>query len=159
MFPRNTWQVACTSKEISGKPLGRKICNEAMVLYRGQDGAVVALEDFCPHRGTPLSLNHVRDGILSCGCHGMRMNPDVSCAGMNGQRTASLRSKIKSYPAIDRHGYVWVWPGDASLADGEKIPDLHWARSPDWAFGGGAHSRRIIDRLISLESEHSSENP
>lgn len=158
MFPKNTWHVACTSDEICEKPLGRTICNEAMVLYRGQDGAVVALEDFCPHRGAPLSLGQVRDGILTCGYHGMRMNADGSCAGMSGQRSQSLRSKIKSYPAIDRHGYVWIWLGHALLADGDKIPDLHWARSPDWAFGGGMFNikcdyRLLIDNLMDLTHE------
>lgn len=35
MFPKNAWYVACTPDEIDGKPLGRMICNERMVIYRG----------------------------------------------------------------------------------------------------------------------------
>ena len=56
MYVRNAWYVACTPDEIAGKPLGRTICGERMVLFRGEGGAVAALEDFCPHRGAPLSL-------------------------------------------------------------------------------------------------------
>ncbi|MGV8533767.1 Rieske 2Fe-2S domain-containing protein, partial [Pseudomonas aeruginosa] len=56
MFPKNAWYVACTPDELAGKPLGRRICDEPMVFYRGEDGRVAALEDFCPHRGAPLSL-------------------------------------------------------------------------------------------------------
>ena len=158
MFPKNTWYVACTPDEFADRPLGRTICNEAMVLYRTGEGDVAALEDFCPHRGAPLSLGRVRDGVLTCGYHGMRVNPDGSCAGMVGQRTDRLKSRIRSFPAVERHGYVWVWPGDASLADPDAIPDLHWARSPDWAFGGGLFNircdyRLLIDNLMDLTHE------
>ena len=54
MFPRNAWYVAATPNEIDDKPLGRTICGEPMVFYRAAQGAVAALEDFCPHRGAPL---------------------------------------------------------------------------------------------------------
>ncbi|MGO4610582.1 aromatic ring-hydroxylating dioxygenase subunit alpha, partial [Variovorax sp. 2RAF20] len=38
MYPKNTWYVACTPDEIAGKPLGRQICGEKMVFYRGHEG-------------------------------------------------------------------------------------------------------------------------
>ncbi|MFN3495461.1 MAG: Rieske 2Fe-2S domain-containing protein, partial [Hydrogenophaga sp.] len=51
MFPVNTWYVACTADEITDKPLGRTVCNQAIVFYRPRPGEVAAVEDFCPHRG------------------------------------------------------------------------------------------------------------
>lgn len=45
MFPLNAWYVACTPAEIDEKPLGRTICGERLVLYRGPQGKAVALED------------------------------------------------------------------------------------------------------------------
>ena len=54
MFPKNTWYVACSADEIDVKPLGRTICNERIVFYRGPELQAVALEGFCPHRGPPL---------------------------------------------------------------------------------------------------------
>ena len=56
MFPKNAWYVACMPDDIDDKPLGRRVCNEAMVFYRGPGGRVAALENFCPHRGAPLLL-------------------------------------------------------------------------------------------------------
>ncbi|MDF3835394.1 Rieske 2Fe-2S domain-containing protein, partial [Cupriavidus basilensis] len=116
MFLKNTWYVACTPDELAGKPLGRTICNEKMVLYRDSSGIVAALEDFCPHRGAPLSLGFVRDGQLVCGYHGLVMGRDGKCAAMTGQRVGGFPS-IRSYPAVERYGFVWVWPGDAALGD------------------------------------------
>lgn len=73
MFPKNAWYVACTPDEIASKPLGRKICGEKIVFYRGSENKVMAVEDFCPHRGAPLSLGIVENGNLVCGYHGLVM--------------------------------------------------------------------------------------
>ena len=62
MFMKNTWYVACTISDLNAlgdKPLGRTICNEKMVFFKGPDGKVAAVEDFCPHRGAPMSLGTV----------------------------------------------------------------------------------------------------
>lgn len=157
-FPKNCWYVAATPDEIEAKPLGRVVCGRSMVLFRAVEGQVAALEDFCPHRGAPLSLGTVENGVIVCGYHGMRMNADGKCAGMAGQSVERFRKGIQTYPAIERHGYIWVWPGDAELANADLIPDLHWARSPDWAFGGGMFHircdyRLLIDNLLDLTHE------
>jgi vanillate monooxygenase len=156
-FPKNTWYVACTPDEIADKPLGRTICNEPIVLFRGDEGRVAAVEDFCPHRGAPLSLGFVRDGKLVCGYHGLEMGCDGKCAGMPGQRVRGFPS-IRAYPVEERHGFVWLWPGDPEQADPSLIPELHWANNPDWAYGGGLYHihceyRLMIDNLMDLTHE------
>ena len=158
MFPKNAWYVCCTPDEIKEGPLGRRICGDSLVLFYTEAGEVAALEDFCPHRGAPLSLGRVENDVIVCGYHGMKVNADGMCAGMVGQRVERFKRGIRSYPVEERHGYVWVWPGDASLADKNLIPDLHWARSPDWAFGGGMFNikcdyRLLIDNLMDLTHE------
>ena len=67
MFLMNTWYVACTSADLGHKPLGRTICNQRMVFFRNAEQQAVAVEDFCPHRGSPLSLGRLQDGKLGCG--------------------------------------------------------------------------------------------
>lgn len=156
MFPKNAWYVACTPDEIDGKPLGRQICGERMVFYRTTDG-IAALEDFCPHRGAPLSLGSVRDGRLVCGYHGLVMGANGKCVSMPCQRTGGI-PPVRSFPAVERYGFVWVWPGDASKADPATIHHLEWANSPDWAFGGGLYHvncdyRLMIDNLMDLTHE------
>ena len=81
MYVRNAWYVACTAEEIiAGKLLGRAICGERVVLFRAEGGAASALEDFCPHRGAPLSLGALRDdGRIVCGYHGLVMGGDGKC--------------------------------------------------------------------------------
>ena len=55
-FIRNAWYVAAWSKEVGRSYLTRRILNEPVLMYRKQDGTVVALLDRCPHKLAPLSL-------------------------------------------------------------------------------------------------------
>ncbi|MBL0423403.1 aromatic ring-hydroxylating dioxygenase subunit alpha [Ramlibacter sp. AW1] len=157
MFPKNAWYVACTPDEIDSKPLGRMICGEPMVIYRAEGDKVAALEDFCPHRGAQLSLGTVCEGKLVCGYHGLVMGADGRTAAMPGQRVGGFPA-IKSYPVIERYGFIWVWPGDPAQAHPSKLHHLEWAESPDWAYGGGlyhvkADYRLMIDNLMDLTHE------
>jgi vanillate O-demethylase monooxygenase subunit len=157
MFPLNAWYVACTPAEIDEKPLGRTVCNERMVLYRGPEGAAVALEDWCPHRGAPLSLGRVVEGKLVCGYHGLAMGCDGKTVSMPGQRVQGF-PKIRAYPVAEKYGFIWVWPGDPAQADVGKIHALEWADSPDWAYGGGLYHihcdyRLMVDNLMDLTHE------
>jgi len=157
MFPLNAWYVAASADEVTDKPLGRTICNERMVFFRGPQGEVSALEDFCPHRGAQLSLGYVCEGKLVCGYHGLEMGCDGQTIAMPGQRVRGF-PPIRSFATVQRHGFIWVWPGDAALADPATIHHLHWADSPDWAFGGGLYHikcdyRLMIDNLMDLTHE------
>jgi vanillate O-demethylase monooxygenase subunit len=157
MFPKNTWYVACTPDEIDDKPLGRTVCNEKIAFYRQSNGQVAAVEDFCPHRGAQLSLGTVCEGHLVCGYHGLVMGCDGKTVAMPGQRVGGF-PKIKAYPVIERYGFVWVWPGDAALADPAKMHHLEWAESPDWTYAGGLYHvncdyRLMVDNLMDLTHE------
>jgi vanillate O-demethylase monooxygenase subunit len=157
MFPKNAWYVACTPDEIAEKPLGRQICGEKIVFYRGQGGKVAAVEDFCPHRGAPLSLGFVRDGNLVCGYHGLEMGCEGKAVAMPGQRVRGFPC-IRSYAVEERHGFIWVWPGARELADPAAIHHLEWADNPEWAYGGGLYHiacdyRLMVDNLMDLTHE------
>ena len=157
MFPVNTWYVAATAAEVAEQPLGRKVCNLPMVFFRGPEGQVAAVEDWCPHRGAPLSLGRVVDGKLVCDYHGLQMGCDGKTVAMPGQRVRGF-APIAAYPVMERHGFIWVWPGDARLADAALIPDLFWAQNPGWAYGGGLYHiacdyRLMVDNLMDLTHE------
>ncbi|WCL53436.1 aromatic ring-hydroxylating oxygenase subunit alpha [Gimibacter soli] len=157
MFLKNAWYVACTPDEIAEGPLGRQICGEKIVFYRGEGGRVAAVEDFCPHRGAPLSLGTVREGKLVCGYHGLTMGCDGATLAMPGQRVDSF-PRIKSFAVEERYGFIWVWPGHRELADPGLIHHLEWAEDPAWAYGGGRFHiqcdyRLMIDNLMDLTHE------
>ena len=157
MFLKNTWYVAATSSEIDEKPLGRTICDERIVFYRGLDNQVAAVQDFCPHRGAPLSLGYVSEGKLVCGYHGLEMGGDGKTVHMPGQRVRGFPA-IAAYPVVERYGFIWVWPGNPALADPATVPVLEWYDNPEWAYGGGLYHigcdyQLMIDNLMDLTHE------
>jgi len=158
MFPLNAWYVVARPDEIgSDKPLGRRICNQPIAFFRNTEGVIGAVEDFCPHRGVPLSLGFVRDGNLVCGYHGLAMGCNGRTVSMPGQRVKGFPA-IRSYPVAERYGFVWLWPGDAALAKEEDIPVPAWHGRSDWAVGGGLFNircdyRLLIDNLMDLTHE------
>ena len=160
MFIKNTWYVAFAMTELEAlgdKPLGRTICNEQMAFFKGPDGKVAAVEDFCPHRGAPLSLGKVCDGKLVCGYHGLEMGCEGKTVHMPGQRVRGFPA-IKSYAVVERYGFVWVWPGDQTKADEAQMPVFEFFDNPAWAYGGGlyhvkADYRLMIDNLMDLTHE------
>jgi vanillate O-demethylase monooxygenase subunit len=128
-----------------------------MVFFRGPEGKVAAVEDFCPHRGAPLSLGKVCDGKLVCGYHGLEMGCEGKTVHMPGQRVRGFPA-IKSYAVIERYGFVWVWPGDQSQVDATLMPSFEFFDNPEWAYGGGlyhvkADYRLMIDNLMDLTHE------
>ena len=157
MFLKNTWYVACSLADLGDKPLGRTICNEKMVFFRGPEGRVAAVEDFCPHRGAQMSLGKVCNGRLVCGYHGLEMGCDGKTVHMPGQRVHAF-PRVKHYAVVERYGFVWVWPGDQALADPAQMPVFEFFDNPAWAYGGGlyhvkADYRLMIDNLMDLTHE------
>lgn len=157
-FVLNTWYVAAQSEDINAtQPLGRTVCNIDIAFFRNKEGVVQAVEDFCPHRGAPLSLGFVEDGELVCGYHGLRMGGEGKTLSMPNQRVERFPC-IRRIPVIERYGFIWIWPGETERADPALIPNLFWADSPDWAYGGGLYHiacdyRLMIDNLMDLTHE------
>ncbi|MBM3376358.1 MAG: aromatic ring-hydroxylating dioxygenase subunit alpha [Betaproteobacteria bacterium] len=160
MFIQNAWYVACSLAELEAlapKPLARTICNHKMVFFRGPDGIPAAIEDFCPHRGAPLSLGKVCEGKLICGYHGLAMGHQGKALSMPGQRVTGFPA-VQAYAAVERYGFLWVWPGDQTVADVAQLPSYDFLDHPDWAYGGGmyhveADYRLMIDNLMDLTHE------
>jgi phenylpropionate dioxygenase-like ring-hydroxylating dioxygenase large terminal subunit len=157
-FPMNAWYVAAWDAEVGRSLLSRTICNRKMVLYRKLDGSPAALEDACWHRLVPLSIGSLHGDDVRCGYHGLVFGPNGRCTHMPSQETINPSACVRSYPVVERHRFIWVWPGDPALADPASIPLLPWADDPEWAGDGRmtpvkADYRLVIDNLMDLTHE------
>lgn len=157
-FPLNAWYVAGWDAEITRNLLPRTICDQDIVLYRKLNGQPAALADSCWHRLLPLSEGKLVGDEVVCGYHGLRFNDTGRCTHMPSQETINPSVCVRSYPIVERHRFVWIWPGDPSKADPDLIPDLGWFDDPSWAGDGrmtpvNADYRLIIDNLMDLTHE------
>ncbi|MBF8178209.1 aromatic ring-hydroxylating dioxygenase subunit alpha [Herminiimonas contaminans] len=157
-FPLNAWYAAAYDVELKRELLPRTICKQKIVMYRQLNGTAVALEDACWHRLLPLSKGTLAGDTVICGYHGLTFNPSGRCVEMPSQETMNPSACVRSYPVAEKHRLVWLWPGDPTLADESKIPDLHWNDDSEWAGDGQTiHAkcdyRLVIDNLMDLTHE------
>lgn len=124
-FIENAWYVAALSREVpAAAPFARTLLGRACVLVRGTGGAVGVLDDRCPHRFAPLSRGRVVDGAIACPYHGLRFANDGQCVhNPHGNGRIPAGARVRSYPAVERHGAIWFWPGDPGWADPALLPD------------------------------------
>ncbi|CAN1511465.1 HcaE Phenylpropionate dioxygenase and related ring-hydroxylating dioxygenases, large terminal subunit [Rhabdaerophilaceae bacterium] len=157
-FPLNAWYAAAYDVEVNRALLARTICDQHVVLYRRQDGVAVALADACWHRLVPLSRGRLKGDEVVCSYHGLVFNAEGRCTFMPSQETINPSACVKSYPLVERHRFLWIWPGDPALANPDLIPDMHWNQHPQWAGDGRTIKvkcdyRLVLDNLMDLTHE------
>ncbi len=157
-FPLNAWYAAAYDVELGRKLLPRTICNQKLVMFRKLDGTVAALEDACWHRLMPLSMGHLEGDELTCGYHGLVYNAQGRCTHMPSQETLNPSACVRSFPVVEKHRFVWIWPGDPTKADPALVPDMHWNDDPAWAGDGkmirvNCDYRLVVDNLMDLTHE------
>jgi phenylpropionate dioxygenase-like ring-hydroxylating dioxygenase large terminal subunit len=155
VFLRNCWYAAAWSRDLAGKPLARTFLDEKVVLFRTARGQPAALEDQCCHRAAPLSLGEISGEHLCCGYHGFQFDAAGHCVLVPGQTQIPPGAAVRSYPVHERWNVVWIWPGDAALADPAIIPELPWLDDENWTttpgmIGVKANYQFMIDNLLDL---------
>jgi phenylpropionate dioxygenase-like ring-hydroxylating dioxygenase large terminal subunit len=133
MFIKNTWYVAAWDKEVTKEGLfSRTIVGKPILMYRKQDGSLVAMEDRCCHRGAPLSVGRREGDCVRCVYHGLKYDSAGQCIEAPAQERIPAQAKVRLYPVVEQHRWIWLWMGDSALADASLIPDTQWLDHPDW---------------------------
>lgn len=155
-YVRNAWYVAGWSQELAAEaPQAITILDEPIVIWRTATGAVHALEDRCVHRLAPLSLGRCEGDRLRCMYHGLLFDSAGAVAEIPGQAVIPPNARVKAYPIVERHSWLWVWMGDPALADPVLIPSAVGYDDPDYILGHGhldydAEARLINDNLLDF---------
>jgi vanillate O-demethylase monooxygenase subunit len=158
---RHYWHPVVGSDEVGERPLGVRLLDEPVVLYRVKD-RVVALKDLCIHRGTPLSRGWLDDGILVCAYHGWSFAPDGSCVripALDPAQPIPRKARVTAYRVAERYGLVWICLAEprAPLPDFPELEDPSLRTVPLYPPGdpGGlwkASAARMIENFI--DSSH-----
>lgn len=114
----NCWYMIAKSSELGEGPVRREIWNQPVVLYRTRQGELCALEDRCAHRLVRLSHGRVQDEKIECAYHGWQFNSAGQCVHIPhlGAKTSLPNCRVKSFPIVEKYGFVWIFPGDPQLS-------------------------------------------
>ncbi|MBI1846673.1 MAG: Rieske 2Fe-2S domain-containing protein [Candidatus Rokubacteria bacterium] len=115
---REYWYPGIEARRVRGTPVHLKMLGEDLVVFRDAAGRVVALSDWCPHRGARLSLGLCEfKGTVTCPYHGYVFDGTGQCvAGLIERPDSPFIAKLRAraYPTEERLGIVFVWMGETA---------------------------------------------
>lgn len=133
LFVYNCWYAAAWDHEVAERGLlARTFLELPVVIYRGENGQYVALEDRCCHRAAPLSMGRIEGDCVRCMYHGMKFGPDGRCVEIPGQDRISDSHRVRALPCVEKGHLLWLWMGDPERADPDDILDFAPLTEPGW---------------------------
>ena len=131
---RRHWLPACMSEEVAepdGTPLRVRLLGEDLVVFRDSRGRLGVLDERCPHRRASLAFGRNEECGLRCLYHGWKIAVDgtvVEAASEPPGSRVAERVRVKSYPAQEGGGLVWVYMGPPEAMTPFETPA--WAGAP-----------------------------
>ncbi len=111
---RNRWWPLVASTLVGDAPVAMTRLGEKLVVWRAADGAVHVQEDYCPHRGVPLSRGTNCGDRLRCAYHHVEVGPDGTVLRVPGEPGCKLEGQqaVRTYPALECKGAIFAYFGD-----------------------------------------------
>ena len=107
---RPFWHPVIRSEDVRDRPVGVRLLDQPIVLWRSDD-EIVALEDYCVHRGAALSLGQLQGENLECPYHGFQYGKTGRCVripSMAPEQPIPEKARVRKFHAKERYDVVWV---------------------------------------------------
>jgi phenylpropionate dioxygenase-like ring-hydroxylating dioxygenase large terminal subunit len=153
---RRFWHPVSFSHEVRDRPVAARLLDVPIVLWRSQDGTVVAMHDTCLHRGTALSIGWVDTDKLVCKYHGWSYESDGVCSripSLPPDRPIPRRARVETFLAQERYGLVWVCLDAKPIAPLPAVPQLGadgWATTLCGPWPVNTHASRCAENFLDL---------
>ncbi|MGQ9364702.1 Rieske 2Fe-2S domain-containing protein [Azospirillum sp. ST 5-10] len=153
---KNTWYAAGFSEEFPARKLtGHTIVNQPVVIWRTEDGAVVAFDNRCAHKRFPLSEGRLLDdGTIECAYHGLCFDTAGRCVAIPSHPDGPIppQARMRPVPVVEQDGIVWVWSGDPAKAGTVKPPRTPELVDPEWESIGSEPMDVPANYLLLIEN-------
>ena len=132
-----------------------ELCGQRVVVFRGEDGRLRALDAFCPHMGTDLAIGRVESNQLRCFFHHWRFDGDGACTDVPCGEPIPARARTQSYDVREKYGFIWIWPDSHAASDVPGFPELEGAEV--YAMAGRTMTRPChptVNMINGLDAQH-----
>jgi nitrite reductase/ring-hydroxylating ferredoxin subunit len=113
-FPA-TWYLFGASRELRTRPVSRDMLGRRLVAFRTKSGRLAVLDARCAHLGADLGCGTLAGETIRCPFHHWQYAADGRCFRVPGTRVVPEFAAQRSYPAVERHGYVFFFNGASPL--------------------------------------------
>jgi nitrite reductase/ring-hydroxylating ferredoxin subunit len=131
---RRFWLPVMLTEEVPEPdctPARIRILNEDLIGFRDTNGEVGIIDAYCAHRFSPLFFGMNEECGLRCLYHGWKYDVNGQCVDIpfvpEGEDFKE-KVQLKSYPALDKGGFIWTYMGPKELQP--PFPDFDFAAIP-----------------------------
>lgn len=150
------WYIACPSQSLSrGKAKSVGVCGQQIVIFRGEDGKVRALDAYCPHLGTDLGIGQVDGNWIRCAFHHWAFDETGSCQHIPCQSEIPDRAKLPAFATEEKYGFIWIYPNAKApekLAEFDELKGKEIVARSDSAFERNCHHH--ICMMNGIDAQH-----
>jgi phenylpropionate dioxygenase-like ring-hydroxylating dioxygenase large terminal subunit len=119
------WYPVCRSADLpAGAVRGVDVARQHLVVFRGADGRVRALDGYCPHMGTDLAIGTVDGPHLRCFFHHWAFDGGGACVHIPTGDPIPQRACTRAWDSRDAYGLIWVFPEATATFELPTFPDL-----------------------------------
>lgn len=132
---RNQWYPVAKSVEIrADRPYGAQVLGRKLVLWRTEDGAVQCIEDYCPHRGAPLSYGEIHGNHVGCRYHGVVVDGTGTVQRVPAMPDCPMegRKALRSFPTQEASDAVFVYMATDETSEPPELPLPKELAAEDW---------------------------
>lgn len=131
----NYWYAVGWADQIKpGQIMPVTIWQQPIVVYRGFEGQLHALEDVCPHKGVALHKGKVIGPHLACRYHGWEFDEAGQCVNIPywppSQKLPCAQARV--FPIQEKYNIIWVFPGDPAIANDRHPPEIPEYSQAGW---------------------------
>ena len=119
------WYWAIRSADLKrGHTRALSFFGRELVLYRGHDGRVRAMDAYCPHMGAHLAEGKVEGNSIRCLFHYWKYDESGRCTEIPCQQQTDFVPRIQTLPTEEKYGLIWIWAGSRAELPVPCVPEL-----------------------------------
>ncbi len=150
------WYIVCPSQEIRQyQAKSFLICGQKIVLFRGQDNKIRALDAYCPHLGTDLAIGKVDGNLIRCFFHHWGFDGEGKCQDIPCQSNIPEKAKLQAYDTDEKYGFIWVYPDNKApepVIEFDELKNKSLVTAYDKAFERNCHHH--ICMMNGIDAQH-----
>jgi phenylpropionate dioxygenase-like ring-hydroxylating dioxygenase large terminal subunit len=156
-IPFGWFQVAYPEDLQPGEVTALTYWARELVLWRDHDGAFHLQDAYCPHLGAHLGVGgKVEGATLECPFHGWKFDGQGTCTNIPYSQRTNKRARVRTYPTIERNGFVLSWYHPDEAPPQWEIPIIDEIGDPGWS---DFYKSTYIIRTIPQEMSENGVDP
>lgn len=129
------WYPVAKSVEVkSTRPYAAQLLGEKLVLWRDGKGDIKCIEDFCPHRGAPLSYGEIHEGNIGCRYHGVIVDGTGTVQRVPAMPDCPMegRKALRDFVVQEASDAVFVYMPSVERPEPPELPLPVELSDPSW---------------------------